>query len=121
MKGRDGKIRHILLLDTEGIQAMEARDPKFDSRIIFFIMCVSNIVMVCNKGEMNEQMVNTLTLVIDNWINTRAEVTKDSRIFVVMNKLTEIPKNMLRDSRRQILEHLRIDEKVGKNNKLESP
>ena len=43
----------ILLLDTEGIQASEARDERFDKRIVFYILCISHVVLICNKGEMN--------------------------------------------------------------------
>ena len=49
----DNCYKKILLLDTEGIQAAEARDEKFDKRIIFYTFCVSHVVLIVNKGEMN--------------------------------------------------------------------
>ena len=45
--------KKILLLDTEGIQSSEARDDRFDKRIVFYILCVSQVVLICNRGEMN--------------------------------------------------------------------
>ncbi len=47
------KVRNILILDSEGIQSADARDSMFDKRIVYFIMCVSHVVLICNKGEMN--------------------------------------------------------------------
>lgn len=50
---KSGKKRKILLLDTEGIQCAEARDAQFDKRIVYFVTCISHVVLICNKGEMN--------------------------------------------------------------------
>jgi hypothetical protein len=43
----------MLILDTEGIQSTERTDRGFDQRIVFYILCISHIVLVCNKGEIN--------------------------------------------------------------------
>jgi len=37
----------------------------FDKRIVYFIMCVSHVVLICNKGEMNAQMSEVVKLVAD--------------------------------------------------------
>jgi len=50
---RSGKMQNILILDTEGIQSAEARDFYFDRRVVYFIMCISHVVLICNKQEMN--------------------------------------------------------------------
>jgi predicted GTPase len=52
IKGSD-KFKKILILDTEGIQSTEATDPSFDKRVVFYILSISHMVLICNKGEMN--------------------------------------------------------------------
>ena len=65
------KYKKILILDTEGIQSAEARDPKFDKRIVYYILCVSHVILMCNKGEMNAQMSEIIKLVADAIVNTQ--------------------------------------------------
>ena len=50
---KSGKNKKILILDTEGIQSAEARDPQFDKQIVYYILCISHVILMCNKGEMN--------------------------------------------------------------------
>lgn len=64
-----------MLLDTEGIQAAEGRDRRFDKRIIFYIFCVSHVVLILNKGEMNHQMSELVKLASDAIVNL-----KESRV-----------------------------------------
>ena len=58
----NSKYKKILLLDSEGIQSTEKRDPQFDKRIVFYVLCVSHVVLICNKGEMNSQMQEMIKL-----------------------------------------------------------
>ena len=44
-----GKLQNILIVDTEGIQSAEGRDSYFDRRIVYFIICISHVVLICNK------------------------------------------------------------------------
>ena len=69
-RANDGKNKRILILDTEGIQSSEARDPTFDKRIVYYAICISHVVLMCNKGEMNKPMSETVKLVADAIINT---------------------------------------------------
>ena len=69
-KDKDGNYKRILILDTEGIQSSEARDTTFDKRIVYYSICVSHVVLMCNKGEMNSIMSETIKLVADAIINT---------------------------------------------------
>ena len=64
------ELKKILILDTEGIQSSEARDPTFDKRIVYYAICISHVVLMCNKGEMNAPMSDTVKLVADAIINT---------------------------------------------------
>ncbi len=59
------RYKKILLLDSEGIQSAEARDDKFDKRIVLYILCVSHVVLICNKGEMNKQMSEIIKIATD--------------------------------------------------------
>ena len=69
-KDKDGKYKRIMILDTEGIQSAEARDTTFDKRIVYYAICVSHVVLMCNKGEMNVSMSETIKLVADAIANT---------------------------------------------------
>lgn len=66
--------KKILLLDTEGIQSSEARDDRFDKRIVFYILCVSHVVLICNRGEMNSQMSEVIKLATDAIADLRETV-----------------------------------------------
>jgi hypothetical protein len=46
-------------------QNFEALDSSFDKRVVFYILSVSNIVLICNKGEINKGMQDILKLAID--------------------------------------------------------
>jgi hypothetical protein len=50
---KSGRNKKILILDTEGIQSAEARNHEFDKQIVFYILCISHVILMCNKGEMN--------------------------------------------------------------------
>ena len=64
-KGKDNKDCRILVIDTEGIQSNEARDEKFDRQLIFYMICVSHVVLICNNGEMNNPMAEIVKLAAD--------------------------------------------------------
>jgi len=69
-RANDEKYKRILILDTEGIQSSEGRDPSFDKRLVYYAICISHVVLMCNKGEMNAPMSETVKLVADAIINT---------------------------------------------------
>lgn len=52
----------IWLIDTEGLASLNARDPLFDNKIATFILSISNIVIINNKGELNSQMRDMLEI-----------------------------------------------------------
>ena len=83
----NGKYKRILILDTEGIQSSEARDSTFDKRIVYYAICVSHVVLMCNKGEMNAPMSETLKLVADAIINTEMPFVRNPSIYVILNML----------------------------------
>jgi hypothetical protein len=59
------RFKKMLILDCEGIQSIEAQDKIFDRRVVFYILCVSHVVLICNKGEMNKPMEETIRLAAD--------------------------------------------------------
>eukprot|EP00347_Sterkiella_histriomuscorum_P024480 403330967 len=87
VKTEGNKKRRILILDTEGIQAAEARDDRFDRRIVFYTLCVSHVVLICNRGEMNNQMAEILKLAAESISNLKENIIKPN-VFVVMNMLS---------------------------------
>jgi len=79
--------KRILILDTEGIQSSEARDTTFDKRIVYYAICVSHVVLMCNKGEMNAPMSETIKLVADAIVNTSMPFLKNPTIYIILNML----------------------------------
>ena len=80
----------ILILDTEGIQSGEARDEKFDRQLIFYIICVSHVVLMCNNGEMNKAMAEIVKLAADARQNTREQLITNQSVFIILNKMTRV-------------------------------
>ena len=54
----------ILILDTEGLIAVAARDHAFDVQITSFVMLVSDLVIINNKGEVNSNLKDLLGVCI---------------------------------------------------------
>ena len=54
----------MLILDTQGLQSAENQDSSFDHRIIFYVLCISHIVLVCNKGDINAQMLEMMQIAV---------------------------------------------------------
>ena len=51
----DDKI--IFVIDTEGLLSMSGRaDPYFDNRIATFVLSMSDIVIINNRGELTSQL-----------------------------------------------------------------
>lgn len=46
----------IVVLDTEGLLSVSARDTAFDNQIATFVLKVSNIIIINNKGEINSHL-----------------------------------------------------------------
>ena len=87
-RDNDGKYKRILILDTEGIQSSEARDSTFDKRIVYYAICISHVVLMCNKGEMNSEMSETVKLVADAIVNTEMPFLKNPSIYIILNMLS---------------------------------
>ena len=85
-----GKKKNILILDTEGIQSAEARDNYFDKRIVYFVLCVSHVVLFVNKGEMNSEMAEVVKMVNEAVKNTEEEFIKNPSIFIILNKMSQV-------------------------------
>ena len=87
---KTGRIRNLLILDSEGIQSAEARDNTFDKRIVYFIICVSHVVLICNKQEMNSEMSNVVKLVGDAVKNTKHEFISNPSVYIIINMVTQV-------------------------------
>ena len=89
-KSKNQKYKRILILDTEGIQSSEARDSTFDKRIVYYAICVSHVILMCNKGEMNAQMSEIVKLVADAVVKTRESFIQSQDIYIIFNMVAEI-------------------------------
>lgn len=56
----DDKI--IWLIDTEGLLSLSAKHQFFDNRIATFVLSISNLIIINNKGELNTQMRDMLQI-----------------------------------------------------------
>ena len=50
----------IVVLDTEGLLSVSARDSAFDNQIATFVLKVSNLIIINNKGEITSTMKDLL-------------------------------------------------------------
>ena len=53
---------YILIIDSEGLQNPEKKDPEFDRKICCFLLSISDIVIINVKGEFCEPMKNLLEI-----------------------------------------------------------
>jgi hypothetical protein len=44
------------------LASLNARDPLFDNKIATFVLSISNIVIINNKGELNNQLRDMLEI-----------------------------------------------------------
>lgn len=49
-----------MIIDTEGLLSPSSRDHIFDNRIATFVLSISNLVILNNKGELNAQQKDLL-------------------------------------------------------------
>lgn len=54
------RLGKILILDTEGLMTLTARDPIFDKQICTFAFSISNIVIINMKGQINNKIKDLL-------------------------------------------------------------
>ena len=50
------------MLDTEGLQSPEREDKEYDRKIVLFAMLSANVVIINSKGEINDNMNDTLKM-----------------------------------------------------------
>ena len=50
----------VIVLDTEGLLSVSARDKAFDHQIATFVLKVSNLVIINNKGELTSNLAQML-------------------------------------------------------------
>ncbi len=48
------------MIDTEGLLSVSARDHSFDVQITSFVMLISDLVIINNKGEINTTLRDLL-------------------------------------------------------------
>jgi len=48
------------MLDTEGLQSAERKNREYDRKIVLFAMLSADILIINNKGEINEEMKTCL-------------------------------------------------------------
>ena len=77
----------ILILDTEGIQSVEAPDKNFDRRVVFYILCISHIVLICNKQELNKNMEDVIKLASDCFLKARDDIDMQPQVNIIMNNV----------------------------------
>ena len=86
---KTNKMKKLIVCDTEGIQSAEARDIQFDKRLVYYVICISNIVLLCNKGEMNAQMAEIVKLVADAIDNTKQAMMKNTSVYIILNMVAQ--------------------------------
>lgn len=72
----DDKV--IMVIDTEGLLSTTARDSEFDNRVATFVMSVSDIVIINNKGELARQLKDLLHICMYVMQYIRTEEKKEN-------------------------------------------
>ncbi len=52
----------IVVLDTEGLLSVSDRDTAFDNQIATFILKISNLIIINNKGEITSTLEGLLNV-----------------------------------------------------------
>jgi len=67
------ETRHALLviLDTEGLLSVEARDDVFDKQVALMTMACSDLVIVNNRGELGRKLGRILTLTLRTGLSSK--------------------------------------------------
>ncbi len=52
----------IVVLDTEGLLSVSARDTAFDNQIATFVLKTSNLIIINNKGELTSTLEDLLNV-----------------------------------------------------------
>lgn len=87
--------KKLLILDTEGIQSAEREDKSFDKRLFLFCLSVSNITIVCNKGDLHNSTLDLLELVIKTLDQIKETRVNNTEVFIVLNALTDTKEDKL--------------------------
>ena len=57
---------------------------------MYFIICVSHVVLICNKQEMNSGMSEVVKLVGDAHTNTKHEFIENPSVYIIINQVTQV-------------------------------
>ncbi len=52
----------IVVLDTEGLLSVSDRDTAFDNQIATFVLKISNLIIINNKGELTSTLEDLLNV-----------------------------------------------------------
>lgn len=115
----------ILIIDSEGIQSAEERGEEmsdFDKRIVLYLLCVSHVVLICNKGEINQNMSELIKLAVDANSDINQGQIKQPQINIIMNMLAETDEQALFKTIQKISDQvsdIELEKNQGKSNKVQ--
>ncbi|CAF3794128.1 unnamed protein product [Rotaria magnacalcarata] len=79
-------INYILLIDTEGLLAVEKADKEYDRRLVLFCLGISHLVLVNMVGDVNETMKDMLTLCADSLKQLNVTTIPQPAIYFILNQ-----------------------------------
>ena len=69
-------------------------------------MCISHVVLICNKGELKKDMSEVLKLVADSMKDLKKNIVRKRQVYVILNMLNEIKEAVLSNCVSKLQENL---------------
>ena len=79
----------MVVIDTEGLMSVCARDRVFDIQITTFIFLISDLVLLNNKGEINapiRELIGVCTYVLERLHQSQSKKTKSKIFFAIRDQ-----------------------------------
>ncbi len=87
-------IEYILIIDTEGLMALEANTRKYDRQLTLFAMAVSHMILFNNNEELEAGVRDYLGCCIDSLASFEGPTLPRPALFLIINQLIDTNKEM---------------------------
>ncbi|CAD8111286.1 unnamed protein product [Paramecium sonneborni] len=88
----DNQFDYILILDTEGLQNPNQKDPEFDKKIALFVLSISDIIIINVKGDINQQFKNLVEMCIFTLGQMKSVISANKQLSWCFNQNNDVNK-----------------------------
>ncbi|CAD8107836.1 unnamed protein product [Paramecium sonneborni] len=86
----DNLFDYILLLDTEGLQNPNQKDPEFDKKIALFVLSISDITLINVKGDIHQQFKNLVEMCIFTFGQMKSVISANKQLSWCFNQNNDV-------------------------------